>query len=381
MKLDDETDGEVIYVPDTFKAETGALLTEDLLVSKELAGGAQGVIYELNGPDGSETKKLLKVLKMKTVTAAIGAEVGLKREWLIGVRLNKLRGPDGELEGFMGTGAALMRRDGGVEGLVLEKVNGLPLDKRLWKDEKWADASYTMALLKQVFSSLDRAYLALGYVHRDMRISNIMEHRGSTPYIPKGYKKEDKKKKKNQKPVMLLRGDSRPRELVFKIIDNGHARLLGAGHILPEAALIEKIYRRFFKGKGDVWRLLQDLSDAIDGRTWASEAEEDVKLILALIETVTGVKLNAYFAPVSGNGDVAEGLSSQGFMWQRADGFGHAVRRFVIRIRAYLWPRQTQYTPRQALDFLEAQRPVVKARVEERRQEHRESYHGGGRTL
>ena len=31
---------------------------------------------------------------------------------------------------------------------------------------------------------------------------------------------------------------------MFKIIDNGHARLLGAGHILPQAALIEKIYRR-----------------------------------------------------------------------------------------------------------------------------------------
>lgn len=81
-----------------------------------------------------------------------------------------------------------MRRDGGVEGLVLEKVNGLPLDKRcvscsrpfcaitllrmstivcsctadvrqhlfgacrLWKDEKWADATYTLTLLKQVCS-------------------------------------------------------------------------------------------------------------------------------------------------------------------------------------------------------------------------------------
>ena len=43
---------------------------------------------------------------------------------------------------------------------------------------------------------------------------------------------------------MHTAGDSRPRELVFKIIDNGHARLLGAGHILPKAALIEKIYRR-----------------------------------------------------------------------------------------------------------------------------------------
>ncbi len=34
---------------------------------------------------------------------------------------------------------------------------------------------------------------------------------------------------------------------------------------------------RFFKGKGDVWRLLQDLSDAIDGRTWPSESEADVR--------------------------------------------------------------------------------------------------------
>lgn len=40
-----------------------------------------------------------------------------------------------------------------------------------------------------------------------MRISNIMEHRGSAPYVPKGFKDGDKKKKKkNERPVMLLRG-------------------------------------------------------------------------------------------------------------------------------------------------------------------------------
>ena len=104
-----------------------------------------------------------------------------------------------------------------------------------------------------------------------MRISNIMEHRGDLPYVPKGYKdaEKKKKKKKNERPVMLLRGalpgprwtcvgrpgrgarapmrcagDSRPKELVFKIIDNGHARLLGASHKLPKAAMIEMIYRR-----------------------------------------------------------------------------------------------------------------------------------------
>ena len=56
-----------------------------------------------------------------------------------------------------------------------------------------------------------------------------------------------------------------------------------------------------------------------------------VKLILALIQNVTGIKLNAFFAPVSSNGDVAESPHSEGFMWQRADGFGHAVRRWIIR--------------------------------------------------
>ena len=33
--------------------------------------------------------------------------------------------------GFMGTGAAVIRRsDDGLEGLILEKVNGMPLEKR-----------------------------------------------------------------------------------------------------------------------------------------------------------------------------------------------------------------------------------------------------------
>ena len=44
------------------------------------------------------------------------------------------------------------------------------------------------------------------YAWQDMRISNIMEHRGDMPYIPKGFKDDKKKKKKNEKPVMLLRG-------------------------------------------------------------------------------------------------------------------------------------------------------------------------------
>ena len=66
-------------------------------------------------------------------------------------------------------------------------------------------------------------------------------------------------------------------------------------------------------------------------------ASLQVKLVLALIQNVTGIGLNAFFAPVSSNGDVAESPPHKGFMWQRADGFGHAVRRWIIRrVRALL---------------------------------------------
>ena len=64
---------------------------------------------------------------------------------------------------------------------------------------------------------------------------------------------------------------------------------------------------------------------------YKSVAALQVKLILALIQNVTGIKLNAFFAPVSSNGDVADEPQAKGFMWQRADGFGHAVRRWIIR--------------------------------------------------
>lgn len=87
----------------------------------------------------------------------------------------------GDAAGFMGTGAALIRRsDQGLEGLILEKVNGMPLEKRyismrsthfcvmlgyyaskqserntfvvsnrLLKDETFADADYTLEMMYQ----------------------------------------------------------------------------------------------------------------------------------------------------------------------------------------------------------------------------------------
>lgn len=44
-QLDEETEGDVIYVPETFNAETGLLLADDLRVGKEIAGGAQVCLW------------------------------------------------------------------------------------------------------------------------------------------------------------------------------------------------------------------------------------------------------------------------------------------------------------------------------------------------
>ena len=69
-----------------------------------------------------------------------------------------------------------------------------------------------------------------------------------------------------------------------------------------------------------------------------------MKLVLALIQNVTGIGLNAFYAPVSSNGDVAESPPNRGFMWQRADGFGHAVRRWIIRrVPGVAWAGRTAH--------------------------------------
>ena len=50
----------------------------------------------------------------------------------------------------------------------------------------------------------------------------------------------------------------------------GHARLLGSKvpGKLPEVPALEKMYRKWFAGKSDVWRLCSDIVDIMDGRSW-----------------------------------------------------------------------------------------------------------------
>ena len=43
---------------------------------------------------------------------------------------------------------------------------------------------------------------------------------------------------------------------------------------------------RWFDGKGDVWRLLQDVSDAIDGRSWPEDHAVEVCTSLCMLMRV-----------------------------------------------------------------------------------------------
>lgn len=56
--------------------------------------------------------------------------------------------------GFMGTGACLLDKESDMPcGLIIEKVNGIPCEKRLTKDESFADVRYLLEMCKQVSHS------------------------------------------------------------------------------------------------------------------------------------------------------------------------------------------------------------------------------------
>ncbi len=42
-------------------------------------------------------------------------------------------------------------------------------------------------------------------------------------------------------------------------------------------SLMWEVWYRWWEGKGDVWRLLQDMAVTIDGRTWPAEEEAHVR--------------------------------------------------------------------------------------------------------
>ncbi|DBA73916.1 hypothetical protein WJX79_008469 [Trebouxia sp. C0005] len=128
-------------------------------------------------------------------------------------------------------------------------------------------------------------------------------------------------------------------------------------NLLPQIAPIERIYRYFWKRKGDVYALLWDLQRFLDGRVWPLEDELEVRLMIDLIRHVTGVRLKAYFVPLSADQDQdgskalklqRKGISCCG-AFKRNDGFLHILRIRSIRLRSWFKPHNPGLTAAEAL--------------------------------
>lgn len=349
---------EVIRVPSDFYAREGLKLTPEYTVGKEIGGGVQGRVMALLGPDGEKTNKLLKVMKYKLATPMTGLDIGLKREWLIGQQLNTITGEDGELHGFMGTGACLLDKESDMPcGLIIEKVNGIPCEKRLAsEDDAFADVRYLLELCKQVFGYLHAAWTDIGFTHGDLNCANVMEHRGDADlYLPTGFANKD------ESPVFKLPGDEDAHELEFRIIDYGHARLAKNKALakLPQAPGLERSYRKWWENKGDVWRLLQDMAVTIDGRTWPAEDEAQVRMLIGLIRKVTGVTISAFFKKELGYKYSGREMEMP---WHSNTGFGHNIRKYRMRIWAFSFQRNTQIKPIEALQWMKGNADYYKVK-------------------
>lgn len=350
-------DAAVIRVPSDFFAREGLKLTPEFTVGKEIGGGVQGRVLALHGPDGEKTNKLLKVMKYKLATPMTGLDVGLKREWLIGQQLNTITGEDGQLHGFMGTGACLLDKESDMPcGLIIEKVNGIPCEKRLTKDESFADVRYLLEMCKQVFGYLHEAWDKIGFTHGDLNCANVMEHRGDADlYLPAGFGNDE------ETQMFKLPGDEEAEQLEFRIIDYGHARLAKNKALakLPKAPGLELSYRKWWEGKGDVWRLLQDMAVTIDGRTWPAEEEAHVRMLIGLIRKVTGVTISAFFKDQTGYKYSGREMEMP---WHNRSGFGHNIRKYRMRIWAFSFQRNTQIKPIEALQWMRGNEEYYKVK-------------------
>lgn len=96
----------------------------------------------------------------KKAGKATGNLVGLEREWAVGRKLNLLDEDDGFLEGFMQTGSKVLDKDGSFMGMVLEKLNGGDVLKRL-DDPMFNDVDYILAMVMQVRNQLGRLSTSL----------------------------------------------------------------------------------------------------------------------------------------------------------------------------------------------------------------------------
>lgn len=94
---------------------------------------------------------------------------------------------------------------------------------------------------------------------------------------------------------------------------------------------IEKMYRKFWERKGDVFHVLLGLAVLLDDRVWPKEDEKDVQLFISLVHHVTGVKMKAYFASPTD----PKRLKVMGQRWKEDGPESHHKAIYGARVRAF----------------------------------------------
>ncbi|KAK9822580.1 hypothetical protein WJX74_006685 [Apatococcus lobatus] len=385
----------VIIVPANFEPKEGTKLTEQLLIGKYVGGGKQGGIYSLHRPNGHPSNSVLKVMYKQSLANFAGM-ADVEREWEVGRRLNFLAEADGSLPGFMGVGAAIKTDKGVCRGMVLQRLHGRNVDKVV-HPATFIDIDYIHDMLLSVFVALDKAQGALGFHHQDFRLENIMEMlpEGSTPTSPQGSRpSRGNSSRSAHSDSGALSEDSSVDEIDprqrFKIIDYGlgvfdenyaagpdlvisedietmpamerqpsHAPAFGcmpsfpfptlsSSQVqgLPKFSLIERMYRFYWRRKGDVYHLLFNLGEWLDGRVWLKKDRLDVQRLLDLIHHVTGAKLQAYF--VEANEAGLPRMGGCGFLKQNGRVL-HFARRWSVRLQTWTHPNNPGLTAAEAL--------------------------------
>lgn len=119
---------------------------------------------------------------------------------------------------------------------------------------------------------------------------------------------------------------------------------------LPSTSPLEKLYRFMWRRKGDVYHLVFELGEWLDGRVWPSDDELDVLRLVDFIEHVTGVRMKFWFSEDMTGEDSVGGWRDRALgPFQRHDSAMHFLRRYHIRLRSWISPSNPGVTAAEAL--------------------------------
>ena len=329
-------------VPPGWTPHVGAVIAPGMTVGRRIAGGWQGLVFEVavadNDPAQPPTKtgSVLKTVRPGALLAP------LEREYEVGLSLNALGHP-----GFVRTTGALIEEGSGAFlGILLEEVAGGRTLADLLAEPAWADAAGLVATLRATFAAMAAAQGCLGFMHQDLRAANVMVplaaggdvgSAGSPPPHPviidfglatfgetfaagpdtvlvagrAGSGEEASTRAGAGVPgrpgaatagaALHARARARaapPRRLLRQAIDAATLRS-------PSAGPLELLHNAAWKHKGDVYHLLLDLAGRLDGRVWPADdaaTEPAVERLHDLVAHVTGVRPRAWYGGGRGGG-------------------------------------------------------------------------------